>query len=201
MILYGAKGHAKVIYSLIKSNDLELEYLVDDNPPDKFLEAIKIFKPKKELIEGKDLIIAIGNNSIREQLSRELEEYCNFVSLIHKSAYISKFSSIDIGTVVMPKACINSDVRIGKHCIINTSSVIDHECIIEDFVHISPNASLAGNVKVKQGAHIGIGATVIQGITIGKNAVVGAGAIVLSDVPDNSIAVGNPAKILINHKV
>lgn len=149
MILYGAKGHAKVIYSLIKSNDLVLEYLVDDNPPDKFLDDIQVFKPSENLIKNKDIIVAIGNNSVREQLSEEIGRYSNFISLIHKSAYVSKFSSIGVGSVVMPKACVNADVKIGKHCIINTASVIDHECIIEDYVHISPNASLAGNVMVK----------------------------------------------------
>lgn len=36
MILYGARGQAKVIYDLILSNNHLLEYLVDDNPPDYF---------------------------------------------------------------------------------------------------------------------------------------------------------------------
>ncbi len=96
----------------------------------------------------------------------------------------------------MPKACVNAEVKIGKHCIVNTASVIEHECVIEDFVHISPNATLAGNITVKEGAHIGIGANIIQGVNIGKYAVIGAGAVVISDVPDYAVVVGNPAKLI-----
>ena len=70
-------------------------------------------------------------------------------------------------------------MKIGRYCIINTASVIKHECIIEDFVHISPNVSLAGNIVVKKGAHVGLGANVIQGITIGENALIDAGAVEL----------------------
>ena len=68
--------------------------------------------------------------------------------------------------------------------------------MIEDFVHISPNAALAGNILVKKGAHIGLGANVIQGITIGENAIIGAGTVVLTDVPNNAVVVGNPGRIV-----
>ncbi len=47
---------------------------------------------------------------------------------------------------------------------------------------------------------IGIGATIIQGVNIGKNVTIGAGSVVIKDIPDNVIALGNPAKILKNKK-
>ena len=49
---------------------------------------------------------------------------------------------------------------------------------------------------MKKGAHVGLGANIIQGVTIGEHAVVGAGAVVLNDVPDHAVVVGNPAKII-----
>ncbi len=45
---------------------------------------------------------------------------------------------------------------------------------------------------------IGIGATIIQEIKIGKNVTIGAGSVVIKDIPDNVIALGNPAKIINN---
>ena len=48
---------------------------------------------------------------------------------------------------------------------------------------------------------LGIGATIIQGIKIGKNVTVGAGSVVIKDIPDNVIAVGNPAKIIKKQKI
>ena len=58
---------------------------------------------------------------------------------------------------------INADTAIGKHCIINTNASVDHDCVVEDFVHISPNSGLAGGVEVGEGSQIGIGASVIRG--------------------------------------
>lgn len=196
MILYGARGQAKVIYDLILSNNRLLEYLVDDTPPTSFPHQLPIYIPTNDLLANKEVIIAIGDNLIRECIAKRIAPLCTFANMIHNTAYISRFTVLGEGTVVMPKVCINAEVRIGDHCIINSSSVIEHECVIEDFVHVSPNASLAGNITVKKGAHIGLGAQVVQGITIGENAVVGAGAVILKDVPANAIVIGNPGKII-----
>lgn len=196
MILYGAGGQAKVIYDLILSNNHLLEYLVDDHPNGSFPHHLEVFKPTKELILNQKLIIAIGDNQIREKIYHQIKDWCEFETLHHISAYVSRFSKVGEGTVIMPQVCINAEVTIGDHCIINTASTIEHDCVIEDFVHISPKATLAGNITVKKGAHIGIGANIIQGITIGKNAVIGAGTTIIEDVPDNAVVVGNPGRII-----
>jgi acetyltransferase EpsM len=61
----------------------------------------------------------------------------------------------------MAGAILNPDVVIGKHCIINTI-YCEHDCILDDFVHVAPRASLAGCI-ISEGAHIGIGSSIIQG--------------------------------------
>ena len=47
-----------------------------------------------------------------------------------------------------------------------------------------------------KGASIGANSTILPGIVVGKNAVVGAGSVVTKDVPNNTIAVGNPARVI-----
>ena len=96
----------------------------------------------------------------------------------------------------MPLAAINSQVLIGRHCIINTGAVVEHDSILEDYVHISPKAAVAGNVRIGEGSHIGIGAVVIPGITIGKWTTIGAGSVIIKDVPDYATVVGNPGRIV-----
>jgi acetyltransferase EpsM len=98
--------------------------------------------------------------------------------------------------VLIHQSVVQAGTVIGRHCIINTSASIDHDCVIEDFVHISPNATLSGNVRVGEGTHIGAGATIIQGITVGKWCTVGAGAVVIRDVPDYATVVGVPARVI-----
>lgn len=53
-----------------------------------------------------------------------------------------------------------------------------------------------GKVVIKDGAHVGVGAILMPGVTVGKGSVIGAGAVVVSDIPDYSVAVGVPARII-----
>ena len=51
-------------------------------------------------------------------------------------------------------------------------------------------------VIIKDGAHVGVGAIIMPGVIIGKGAVIGAGAVVTKEIPDYSVAVGAPAKVI-----
>lgn len=191
MYLCGAGGHAKVIIDILEANDIKIEGLFDDDTSIKTLMNYPVFHTEK--LKG-PLVISVGNNKIRKKIASTAG--IEFRTAIHPSAIISKYVHIDAGTVVMQGAIIQSCTNIGKHCIVNTSVSIDHECMIEDFVHISPHATLCGNVCVGEGTWIGAGVTVIQGIKIGKWSVIGAGSVVTKDVPDNVIAYGSPCKVI-----
>jgi sugar O-acyltransferase (sialic acid O-acetyltransferase NeuD family) len=191
--LYGAGGHAKVIIDILESCGKMVTGIFDDDP----LKAIWNFAPLQFPgsfdFSTDELIISIGNNTIRERISKLEVKYH---TTIHPSANVSRYVFIAEGTVIMAGALINADTIIGKHCIINSNASVDHDCILEDFVHISPNATLCGGVKVGKCSHIGSGAIIIPGKRIGRNVVVGAGAVVIADIPDNAVAVGNPARVI-----
>lgn len=193
--LYGASGHCKVIIEILLLNSKKIGDIFDDDVNKKeILEFLIKNSSQFDLTSNENLILSIGNNYIRKQLSFKLN--ANFVTAIHPKAIVSSFAKIDVGTVIMAGSVVNPDVRIGKHCIVNSGAIIEHDCVIDDFVHVSPNSSLAGGVNVNEGAQIGIGAKVIQGVKIGKWAIVGAGAVVIGDVPDFAVVVGNPARII-----
>lgn len=191
MYLYGASGHAKVIMDILRSNNISVEALVDDNPELTTLNGITVLHNAEGL---SPMIISIGNNRIRKTIAGKLK--CEYCTAIHPSTNIAKTAMIGEGSVVMAGVTINANATIGRHCIINTNASVDHECIIGDFVHISPNVALCGNVQVGEGTHIGVGASVIPGIKIGKWCTIGAGATVIRDIPDGATAIGTPARII-----
>lgn len=191
MYLYGASGHAKVIIDILKSSRIELEGLVDDNPNVNELLGYPVFHRKANI---SPLIISIGDNKIRQEIVHKLN--VEFGIAIHPSAIMSPTATVEEGTVIMQGAIIQSCVHVGKHCIINTGTSVDHECVIEDYVHISPHSTLCGNVHVSEGTWIGAGSTILPGVKIGKWCVIGAGSVVTKNIPDGVLAVGNRCKIL-----
>ena len=125
-------------------------------------------------------------------------------------------TDIDASSAVFPPFHIN----YGKHTKIGKNVFINFDCVfldfggitIEDGVFIAPKVSLlteghpisprdrhsltVAPIHVRKNAWIGANATIMQGVTIGENAVVAAGAVVSSDVPDNAVAGGTPARVI-----
>jgi len=93
----------------------------------------------------------------------------------------------------MAGAVVHVNAVIGKGCIINTSSSVDHDCILEDGVHISPGAHIGGSVSIGKYTWVCIGSCIANNIKIGRNVIVAAGAAVIKDVPDNVMVAGVPA--------
>ena len=200
VVIIGAGGHAKVIADIIEKSGDEIVGFLDDNK-ELGTTVINNYKIIGDLnnrftmaVTKKDVefIIAIGDNKKREEISHSPN--LKFYTAIHPSAQIGLDVEIKEGTVVMANVCINSSAKIGKHCIINTGAIIEHDNIIQDFVHISPNVSLGGTVKVGENTHVGIGTTVKNNIEICNNCTRGAGAVVVKNIMEEGTYVGVPAR-------
>lgn len=197
LIIIGASGHGKVVADIaIKMNKWQSIAFLDDDEAIKASMGIEVIGKTADAFTYKDeadFFVAIGSNSTREKIQEKfIDEGLNVVSLIHPSAVIATDVEVGIGTVVMAGVVINSSTRIGKGCIINTSSSLDHDNTIEDYVHISPGASLAGTVKVGKGSWLGIGSIVSNNVNICSGCKVGAGAAVVKDITEPGTYVGVP---------
>jgi UDP-2-acetamido-3-amino-2,3-dideoxy-glucuronate N-acetyltransferase len=104
---------------------------------------------------------------------------------------------------------IEEGVVIGDRCKIKPNVFIPTGVRIGDDVFIGPNATFTNDkyprtsgewklleTKVGGGTAIGAHSVVLPGVSIGSNCIVGAGAVVTKDVPDYSVVIGNPARIV-----
>ncbi|MDZ4794089.1 MAG: acetyltransferase [Bacteroidota bacterium] len=199
--IVGYSGHAFVIIDILLSagrlvtaycdaeekalNPYHLEYLGKES---EVIDKLKKF----------DFFACVGHNGIREKIHTNLSQYLgNPINAIHPSAVISSSVKMSDGIMIAANATLNPLVEIGRGVICNTSTSIDHECIIGDFTHIAPGAVLCGNVTVGRSSFIGANSVIRQGITIGNNVIIGAGTVVVKDIPDGATVVGNPARNIV----
>lgn len=202
VIIIGAGGHAKVIADIILKSGDKFEGFLDDNIEvgtkidnqegfkvlGKISSSLKLQEKNPKL----EFIIGIGNNNIRKNIAEEYN--LKYYTAIHPTANIGFGVIIKEGTTVMANACINPFTYIGKHCIINTASIVEHDNIIREYVHISPNATLAGTVVVGIKSHIGASSTIINNVSVSSNVIIGAGAVVVKDITESGTYVGVPAR-------
>jgi len=198
--IIGGGGHSKVVVDIINTH-MHINYNIigyfDDDETSSLRNIPYLGKINKIKNCENDInyIIAIGNIGIRRRIYQKYNKL-HYISLIHPKSIVSQSAIIEEGSVICAGAIVQPDVKIGKFCIINTNSNIDHESIIYDFVNINPSATLCGNVSIGQNTIIGANATIIEKIKIGEYNVIGAGSVIIRNTEDNSKLVGVPGKLL-----
>jgi serine O-acetyltransferase len=122
-------------------------------------------------------------------------------SFVYKALY--KFVQILTGVELPCEVPVGKNFRIDHFgdIIVSGYASFGDDCILRNGVTIGLK-----NIEEKAAPHIGnkvnigAGAKILGNITIGNNVDIGANAVVISPVPDNSIAVGVPAKIMLKNK-
>ena len=135
------------------------------------------------------------------------------VLIIYSTAYQLNQWSIPILPEVINKLFIRllfgcqlqMGAKIGRNVNLGNGGlgiVIHRHAVLEDEVIVAPNVTIAGTSQklgaphIGSGTFIGTGARILGPIKIGKNCYIGANAVVINDVPDNSMVVGIPAKVI-----
>ena len=87
-------------------------------------------------------------------------------------------------------------IRIGDHCCISNDVTFVNHGLTWPFQDRYTSLTSFGAIDIKDNVQLGVRATVLPGVTIGPNAIVGACSVVTKDVPPNSVAAGNPARVI-----
>ncbi len=187
---------------------------------DKILSVEKIRELMKEgtpILFGSDLLLSFGEYSqealkitmemntkynppekVRELFAKltasEIDESCFIIPPFH-----TEFGkNTKIGKNVFINSCCrfqdNGGIEIGEKTMIGpnvTIVTLNHDINPETRVNATPKP-----VKIGKNVWVGADCTILPGVTIGDNSVIGAGSVVTKNIPENAIAVGNPARVI-----
>lgn len=198
VILIGAGGHAlslsefgreKISGYIAKEQSVNMPgiYYGDDNSALAMIES------------GFEFHIAFVYSGLPIMAARrKLIEYyedlgANFTSLVSPTAIITPNSKINKGCALMAGVIINR-AELGKHVIVNSGAIVEHDCKIGTNTFIGPGAVVGGFTTIGENCFIGLGARIGNGLKISDNITVAMGAIVNKNLTEPGIYHGFPLK-------
>lgn len=148
-------------------------------------------------LDNIEVTIANGEPFVRKLLFDKLKErHVRLATLVDPSAVISDTAQLGEGVIVTTHCSVASSAIVGENVAINVKSIVGHDIKVGPHAVISSLVNLGGACTVGESSYIGMGAQIKEGLAIGRDAIVGMGSIVHQDVPDNMIALGNPARVM-----
>ncbi len=169
----------------------------------KQIEVIGNTSDLKNYLKGEDTYVFIAYVGFKNEktmhkkiLSLDIPRH-KFYSIIDPSSVIPDgYCKIGNGVLIAPYAQLSPDATISDNCMLLANSFVGHDTYLDHFAHLATNAVVGAEVHVGKAVHIGSNATIREKVIIGDYSLIGGGAVVINDVPENSIVVGNPARIL-----
>ena len=201
LILVGGGGHCKSVINVAESSGWSILGILDisNNVGDKVLGYTVIGTDEKipEYVNKSFFLVTVGQ--IKEvRLRIRLHEMIlshggELATVIASDATISRYSEIGKGTVIMHKAIVNAETKIGVGAIINSMANIEHDVLIGNYCHISTGAMVNGNCRVGDRTFIGSGTVLSNGVSVANDCIVAGASFVRKNIDIPGLYAGNPS--------
>jgi sugar O-acyltransferase (sialic acid O-acetyltransferase NeuD family) len=205
LFVYGAGGFGKEVMDIARrQNAVTAQWtqicFVDDVRPEHTRYNAPLFPFDSPEVKGQldhaEFVIALGEPAAREKLSEKLQVAgARLARVIDRSTLVADTADLGDGVVIAPFCSISSDALLGRHACVNTMAIVGHDVQVGDHSVISSMVNIGGGCVIGAGSYIGMGALIKEGVRIGSNVIVGMGSVVYADIPDDVIALGNPARV------
>ncbi|MCO5240623.1 MAG: hypothetical protein M9904_11270 [Chitinophagaceae bacterium] len=140
-------------------------------------------------------IYKIGGQPHRIQLFNSLGiRESSLYTFVHPLAYVAPDADLAPGVVIMPNANISHGTKIGLGTLIMSNAYIGHDTIVGKHCFMSATSCTGSYITVGEGVWVGFNATIRGRQKLGQYAAVGIGSVVVSDIPDEELWIGNPAR-------
>ena len=187
LALYGYGGHAREIAAQIGD---EIDFYVDDEFISGVSKPISTFNPNTHY-----MMVAVGDSKDRFNMVQKLPKETIYFTFIHPTVLIlDPKIEIGEGSFIGAYSILTTNIKIGKHSLLNRGNHIGHDTIIGDYFSAMPGAIISGNVKIYDCVYMGTNSSVKEKITIHSLSTIGINSCVIENIENSGVYVGTPAK-------
>ncbi|MCC6658330.1 MAG: NeuD/PglB/VioB family sugar acetyltransferase [Rhodocyclaceae bacterium] len=205
MVVLGGGAAARMVGGMLKADaSVDLVGFTDANPArhGQTLCELPILGSDDMLPELRrrgisHAVIAAGEPRLRKRLAAFLREHdFELANVIHPHAFLAPEVQLGSGIIVLPGAVLMDNPLIGDNVFIGQAVSIGHDVVIGRDCLVGGRSAIGADVFVGEAALIGWASIVGPRHRVGTGAVIASGANVMSDVPENAVAAGNPARVV-----
>lgn len=186
--LFGYGGHAREVIAQVGA---KLTCFVDDDYVVEGTRPLSEFNPKKYA-----LMVAVADSKDRYDIVQRLPKETQFFTFIHPTALLMEDVEIGEGSFIGAYSILTTNIKIGKHALLNRGNHIGHDCVIGDYFSAMPNAVVGGNVNIKDKVYMGGCSNIREKINISNDVIIGMNAAVVKNIEESGIYIGVPSKKL-----
>jgi sugar O-acyltransferase (sialic acid O-acetyltransferase NeuD family) len=187
LALFGNGGHAREVAAQLNK---EVTFFVDDEFSNESAKPISDFKPENYL-----MMVAVANSKEREKIVKRLPSNTKYFTFVHPTV-LSMDNNIEIGegSFIGAYSILTTNIKIGKHSILNRGNQIGHDSIIGDYFSAMPGAIVSGNVILGENVYMGTNSSIKEKIQVCSNVTIGSNATVIKNIIIGGTYVGVPVK-------
>jgi sugar O-acyltransferase (sialic acid O-acetyltransferase NeuD family) len=183
--LVGYGGHAREVLSQMGE---KLTCFVDDEYVVEGTEPLSKFDPKEY-----ELMIAIANSRDRYDIIQRLPKETKYFTWVHPTVLIMD-NNVEIGegSFIGAYSILTTNIKLGKHSILNRGNHIGHDCEIGNYFSAMPGAIVSGNVKIYDLVYIGSNSSIKEKISIHSLVTIGLNSGVVKHIEEPGVYAGVP---------
>lgn len=187
--LVGYGGHAREVMSQMGET---LPCFVDDEYMNEHTLPLSQFNPNEY-----EVMVVLGGSKERFDMVNKLPKNTKYFSWVHPTSLIMGDVEIGEGSFIGVNCILTTNIKIGKHAILNRGNQIGHDCVIGDYFSMMPGAIVSGNVRIYDAVYMGCNSSIREKLSIHSLCTIGMGAAVVKNINDSGTYVGVPTKKLL----
>lgn len=189
--IFGYGGHAREVAANLNE---EMVYFVDDLYWERNTQnTLPISEFNSTLFT---IMIAVSDCKTRKSIVKKLPKDTKYFTFIHPTAILLENILIEEGSFVGANCVLTSNVKIGKHSILNRNVSVGHDCVIGDYFSAMPGSVISGNVTCGECVYLGNNSSIREKVNICDSVIVGMNGAVVKNIEEEGTYVGVPAKKL-----